>query len=242
VEIVACEEFAIGSGADDLCDAVAGGVEPVGCAPAINEFAVDEGGGLPSAINQGIRALPSTVEYVNWLGDDDLLTPGSLDTTTEILDSDHQAVMAFGACDYIDGEGNTVWQNRSGAWAVPLLRFGPDLIPQPGALFRRSEFEAAGGLNTNFGWAFDFDLFIRLSKLGKMKYINQTLAKFRWHPESLSVEHRKSSVAEASQVRVSHLPVVLRAVSFIWEYPVRQATLVAGKRLTAKAQSKARSS
>jgi hypothetical protein len=79
-----------------------------------------------------------------------------------------------------------------------------------------------------------------LSKLGKLKYINQTLAQFRWHPESLSVEHRKRSVEEASQVRVSHLPAWLRPFSFLWEYPVRQATLVAGKRLSAKAQSKAR--
>jgi hypothetical protein len=97
-----------------------------------------------------------------------------------------------------------------------------------------------GGLRTDLGWAFDFDLFIRLSKVGKLHFINQTLAQFRWHPESLSVEHRKRSVEEASQVRVSHLPAFLRALSFIWEYPVRQATLIAGKRLTAKARSKAR--
>lgn len=206
----------------------------------IDSLIVDEGGGLASAIHQGMRALPSSVEYVNWLGDDDLLTPGSLDKTTEILDSEARAVMAFGACDYIDGEGKKVWENRSGRWAVPLLRFGPDLIPQPGSLFRRSAFETAGGLNPNFGWAFDFDLFIRLSKVGKLKYVNKTLAQFRWHPESLSVGHRKKSVAEASKVRISHLPVWLRPFSFVWEWPVRQATLIAGKRVTAKAQSKAR--
>ena len=121
-----------------------------------------------------------------------------------------------------------------------MLRFGPDLIPQPGALFRRSTFNAVGGLKTNLGWAFDFDLFLRFSKAGKLHYISQTLALFRWHPESLSVEHRKSSVAEASQVRVSHLPAFLRTISFIWEYPVQQATLIAGKRVTAKAKSKAK--
>jgi hypothetical protein len=57
VEIVACEEFAIGPGADDLCDAVAGGVEPVGCAPAINEFAVDEGGAIASQIGGALGVL-----------------------------------------------------------------------------------------------------------------------------------------------------------------------------------------
>ena len=204
----------------------------------IDSFVPDEGGGLASAINQGAKALPDSVEHLNWLGDDDLLTPGSLRTCVELLDSKPDVVMCFGACEFIDSKGESVWENRSGQWAVPMLRFGPDMIPQPGALFRRSEFEAAGGLNTNFGWAFDFDLFIRLSKLGKMKYINQTLAKFRWHPESLSVEHRRQSVYEASEVRVSHLPVWLRPLSFLWEYPVRQATLIAGMRVTAKAKAR----
>ena len=206
----------------------------------LDSVALDEGSGLPSAINLGIESLPESVVYTNWLGDDDLLKPGSLSSSISVLDQKQEVVMAFGACDYIDSHGEIVWENRSGQWAVPLLRFGPDLIPQPGALFRRSTFKAVDGLKTNLGWAFDFDLFIRFSKAGKLHYISQTLAQFRWHPESLSVEHRKKSVAEASQVRLSHLPAVLRALSFIWEYPVRQATLIAGKRVTAKAQSKAR--
>jgi GT2 family glycosyltransferase len=206
----------------------------------VDSVVIDVGGGLPSAINQGIKALPESVEYVNWLGDDDLLAPGSLEATERALDKVSNVVMVFGACEYIDASGKSLWVNGSGAWAVPLLRFGPDLIPQPGALFRRSVFASIGGLETNLGWAFDFDLFIRFSKVGKIKYIDQTLAKFRWHPESLSVEHRKRSVAEASKVRVSHLPSFLKPMSFIWEYPVRQATLIAGKRVSAKAQSKAR--
>jgi hypothetical protein len=206
----------------------------------IDSVVTDTGSGLPAAINLGIESLPESIEYVNWLGDDDLLLPGSISSSTNVLDQKQNVVMTFGACDYIDGEGDIVWENRSGGWAVPLLRFGPDLIPQPGALFRRSAFSAVDELNINLGWAFDFDLFIRLSKIGKIQYINQTLAQFRWHPESLSVEHRTRSVSEASQVRVSHLPAFLRAASIIWEYPVRQATLLAGMRITSKAKSKAR--
>ena len=207
----------------------------------IDSQVADDGTGLPGAINKGIESLPSSVDYINWLGDDDLLTPDSLLITEQSLDSSPDSVMAFGACDYIDSEGDVLWKNKSRQWAVPLLRFGPDLIPQPGALFRRTTFEAVGGLRTDLGWAFDFDLFIRLSKAGKLNYIDSTLAQFRWHPESLSVEHRKKSVTEASQVRISHLPAVLRPVSFLWEYLVQQATLVAGNSLTKRAQSKARS-
>jgi GT2 family glycosyltransferase len=204
----------------------------------IDLFVEDPKSGLPEAINAGMKALPKQIEFVNWLGDDDLLAPESLLQTSRALEADKKLHFVFGACDYVDPEGDVIWTNKSGQWAVPLLRFGPDLIPQPGALFRRSSFEAVGELNSKFGWAFDFDLFLKLSKLGPGKYLPQTLASFRWHPESLSVEFRKKSVAEASAVRVSHLPKALRPISFVWELPVIQATLFAGARVTASANKK----
>jgi len=197
--------------------------------------------GVSDAINFGMNSLPPEVEIVNWLGDDDVLTKNSLASALEVFTSDNQTVMVFGSCNYIDARGEIIWTNHSGQWAVPLLRFGPDLIPQPGALFRRSAFERIGGLSSDFDWAFDFDLFIRLSKLGKLKHIKQTLASFRWHPESLSVEHRRKSVAEASAVRHRHLPRLLRPISIVWEFPVKQATLWAGKRVSRRARKKMQS-
>jgi GT2 family glycosyltransferase len=204
----------------------------------LDSEAQDPRKGLPAAINFGIKALPSEVEFVNWLGDDDLLSKDALFVAEELMSQESQPVMVFGACNYIDSNGEVIWTNHSGQWAVPLLRFGPDLVPQPGALFRRSAFDAVGGLSTDFGWAFDFDLFIRFSKLGKLKYIDRTLASFRWHPESLSVEHRRMSVAEASAVRIRHLPAFLRWISGVWEFPVKLATLRAGKTVSSKARKK----
>ena len=205
-----------------------------------DQVVIDPGAGLSEAINLGVESLPAAVQFINWLGDDDVLTEGSITTTARVLEASNNVVMVFGSCDYINSAGEVVWKNKSGQWAVPLLRFGPDLIPQPGALFRREAFKQAGMLKPKYDWAFDFDLFIELSKLGNLKFVDQTLAQFRWHPESLSVEFRKKSVGEASQVRVSHLPKLLRPISLLWEYPVRQATLIAGKRVTSKANSKAR--
>jgi len=202
----------------------------------VNKVVDDPGTGLPGAINVGISSMPEGIKYVNWLGDDDLLVARSLDLTHDYLDQNPKTVLVFGACDYVDPKGEVLWTNKSGPFAVPLLRFGPDLIPQPGALFRRESFNLVGGLNPSYNWAFDFDLLIKLGKIGKLSYLPRKLASFRWHPESLSVEFRKMSVAEASKVRRSHLPSVLRPVSFAWEYPVSQLTLIAGNRVTARAR------
>jgi GT2 family glycosyltransferase len=205
----------------------------------IDAVVIDPGHGLPQAINAGIKQLPREVEYINWLGDDDLLTVDSLLHASAVLDNEPKTVLVFGSCDYINESGDVVWRNKSGFWAVPLLRVGPDLIPQPGALFRRSVFEDVGGLDPTYNWAFDFDLFLKMAKRGQAVFLNQTLAKFRWHPESLSVQHRRSSVLEASQVRISHLPKILRPISVIWEWPVRVATLIAGNRVSSLSKKKA---
>lgn len=200
----------------------------------INQFEVEPAPSLPAAINHGINKLPEGIEYVNWLGDDDLLMPGSISKTANVLSNNPKIGLVFGKCDYIDPAGKLIWTNQSGPWAVPLLRVGPDLIPQPGALFRRSLFNEVGQLDTNYSWAFDFDLFIKLTKHHKARYLNESLASFRWHPNSLSVLQRKASVNEASQVRKSHLPRFIRRISTLWELPVQKATYSAGLRLSNK--------
>lgn len=206
----------------------------------IDSVIEDPGAGLPQAINAGIRALPENVEFVNWLGDDDLLNSGSITHASEILKADRNITLVFGSCDYIDAHGEVIWTNASGQWAVPLMSFGPDLIPQPGALFRRDVFENTGGLNPAYRWAFDFDLLIRFSKNGRLKFVKQTLSSFRWHPDSLSVEFRSQSASEASKVRISHLPKLLKPFSQLWEYPIRQATILAGKTLSSRASTRTR--
>lgn len=205
----------------------------------IDDFVVDPNNGLAAAINSGFEKMPPFVEFMNWLGDDDLLHSEAISKTAKALENNPNASLVFGQCDYIDSEGGFIWTNKSGTWAGPLLRFGPDLIPQPGALFRRSSFYLAGALDTQLSWAFDFDLFIKLSKLGSLIYLKTRLAKFRWHPESLSVGQRSQSVSEASKVRISHLPKSLKKVSILWETLVKATTLLAGDSLGKRARKRA---
>ena len=203
----------------------------------IDQIQLDAELGLSAAIDSGIRALPKEVEYVNWLGDDDLLMPGALALSETELDQNPSLSFVFGGCEYIDSSGRKIWENKSGQWAGLLLKFGPDLIPQPGALIRKSSYEQVGGLDRRYHLAFDLDLFLKLSKVGKHKYLGLTQAKFRWHESSLSVSQRQKAVREASQIRVSHLPTPIRNLSWIWEPIVRIVTLTSG-RLLGKAPSR----
>jgi hypothetical protein len=197
----------------------------------------DPGIGLSSAIDFGLRSFPPNVEYMNWLGDDDLLSEGSLDHTLALLTDDPGVVLVYGGCEYIDESGKSLWLNRSGNYAKYVMHCGPQLIPQPGSLFRRDAYKQIGGLDFRYQWAFDLDLLIRLSRVGKLKYTPRVLAKFRWHDGSLSVGGREGSVNEASLIRIAALPGCIRPIANLWEAPIRRIILSAGNRLSVRSKS-----
>ena len=192
----------------------------------------DPGIGLARAINEGIRNFPAEIQSVSWLGDDDRLTTQSLSKASRTLEIESSAVFVFGQCQYIDGAGNPLWLNKSGKWTELLMLYGPQLIPQPGSLFRRSSFEQVGGLDESLKWAFDLDLFLKLRKVGKFGFLKEPLAEFRWHDGSLSVGSRQGSVDEASKVRRRHLPQGIKQASVIWEPMLRKIILLAGQRMS----------
>ena len=195
-------------------------------------------GKLSEKLSFALSSFPENIDVITWIGDDDLLAAGSLEALEKEFRNDEDLSLMFGACDYIDSNGKKIGVNKSGSWALGLSKIGPFLAPQPGSLFRRHSFEAIGGLDSSLKLAFDFDLFLGLSRHGKAKYISKTLASFRWHQDSLSVGQRKTSVREASIVRIKHASPWLRTLLIITNPLVEVATYLAGsfvnRRLKAK--------
>jgi GT2 family glycosyltransferase len=197
----------------------------------IDQVVVDPERGLAAAINFAVAELPAHIEIINWLGDDDLLVANTLnEVASPIRSGDSDFV--FAACDYIDINGAIIGRNRSGKWALWLLKYGPDLVPQPGSLYRRSVFNIVGGLDEELGWTFDLDLFLRFRKEVRSHYLKMTTAQYRWHNETLSTGRRNEMVLEARKVRTRSHSFLLRLIAPLWEIPVIISTNLAGKALT----------
>ena len=205
---------------------------------AVDQFVVDPGRGLVYALNRALLELPNDIAYVNWLGDDDLLAPSSIAMSQAVLETKPKVSFTYGQCKYIDDQGRTIGTNKSGAWASKVIFFGPDLIPQPGALIRRDDLTKIGNLNVSLTHAFDMDMFVKLLKNGEGFYIDSWLASFRWHNDSLSVKTRKKSVLEASKIRRSNFPIVLRQISLLWETPLSILVFSAGILVSLKTSGK----
>lgn len=180
------------------------------------------GTGIGGAINDGWRARGTKHDYLAWLGDDDELTPDSAAHAIGYLQRRPRAAMVYGWCDYVDGHGRVLFRARPTALAGRLLRWGPDLVPQPGSVARAAAVEAAGYVDEDLRYAMDLDLFLRLKDVGALGYTPHVLARFRWHEGSTTVSAPAASDAEARLVR-ARTWVGRRRIGYATERPAMLA-------------------
>jgi GT2 family glycosyltransferase len=217
---------------------IVGPIEPElqGIAQRFGARLLADPGSQTAAIELGMGEVAQH-RFVTWLNDDDLLAESSLERTREALLGDHTAVVAYGACDYIDDAGRLLWTSSAGQWAQRILAWGPDLIPQPGMLARWSAWQEVGGLDTSLRFAFDLDLLLRLRTVGAFLDVGAVVSRFRWHAASLTVADRTASLDESEAVKRRYLSPTARRLAWLWERPVRGATRIAAARVTSRARA-----
>jgi GT2 family glycosyltransferase len=194
--------------------------------------------GISRAINAGIEAATDEQFYA-WMGDDDLFRPRGLRRLRDLLDADPEAVLAYGACDYIDPEGRVIGTSKAGRAARWLLPWGPDLIPHPGTMVRLDALRAIGCFDESLKYAMDLDAFLTLRSHGRFASTTTPVSAFRWHPDSLTVANRAASSAESEAVKKRHLPGYLQPVEPLWRFPVRWASACAARGVSRRALRRA---
>jgi len=222
--------------ADIVLVAPAGNESAAALAERFNARQLPDPGSQAAAINAGVAVAQPHHEFVNWIGDDDLLESESLARTVGALDAAADAVVAYGACRYIDEAGRELWVSRAGKWATRILVWGPDLIPQPGMLVRRSAWQEVDGVDESLRFAFDLDLLLKLRRLGSLVDVGEVVSSFRWHGDSLTVSDRTTSLRESETARRRALSPRARRLAWMWEGPVRVATRLAAAEVTRRAK------
>jgi GT2 family glycosyltransferase len=177
----------------------------------------EETRGVYPALNQGVALLESLgADYFAFLGDDDVLIPGS---TSNLLKEfqDPTVAVAYGRIWYVDKKLITKMSNSGYPILKILLSWIPNIIPNPGTLIRISHFNKIGKYDPALKWAGDLDLWLRIRKIGKIRFVDTPVALFRWHDESLTAGQRRESLKEASLVRSRNSKKILKPFHMIWE-------------------------
>lgn len=130
--------------------------------------------GQSDAIIEGWRETPGDI--LGWLNADDALYPGALAAAASTFE-------AAPACDVVYGHSVIINDDLALTgyhWAVEppsdrILAAG--IISQPSCFFRRSAYDAVGGLNADLHYTMDWDLWVRLWRAG---------CEFAFNPDILS--------------------------------------------------------
>jgi glycosyltransferase involved in cell wall biosynthesis len=189
-------------------------------APGIR-YVSEPDGGRPDAANKGFAL--STGEVVAWLNADDRYEPGALMAVGEALAAQSRAVWATGYCRIVDGEGRDIRRFIS-AYKNLLLRhwsYGlyltQNFVADPATFVRRDALQQVGLLDERYRISHDYDLWLRVGRLGPPIVLRRDLAAFRMTEGTLSMAGFEKQFREHEEVARLHgdgyrLPVAANAV------------------------------
>jgi glycosyltransferase involved in cell wall biosynthesis len=161
--------------------------------------------GQSDAINRGFAQ--SRGDVLGWLNSDDTYAPGALRAAAEFLAAHPDVAMVYGDADFIDAAGRRIGrcQHIEPVFSRHRLLHYSDFIVQPAAFFRRSAFEAVGGLDPSLNWAMDYDLWLKFAAAGfKVAYLPRVLANYRWLGASKSAAGGWGRLNEVDRVARRH--------------------------------------
>jgi len=163
--------------------------------------------GQSDAIARGFER--STGEIMGWLNSDDVLLPGALTAVANFFRENPEVEVVSGGAYCIDSEGWPL-HGRFGNYTLGvaathgrLRYYHMDGVFQQATFWRRSAYDAVGGLDRSLKFILDRDLFLRLAKRRPFARLPQMLACFRIHEDckSVRIQHIREKEGQAFRQR-----------------------------------------
>jgi glycosyltransferase involved in cell wall biosynthesis len=138
--------------------------------------------GQAHAINKGIQKC--TGEIFNWLNSDDYLEPGSLFKIADAFSDINVDLVAGRVRNFSELNEEIIPNQKLSAKGLMCWERGVKFV-QPGVWMRRGLIHKCGGIDEQYHYSFDWDLYIRyLYHFPVVKELDDLLVHFRLHEDS----------------------------------------------------------
>lgn len=183
--------------------------------------------GQANAINKGFAR--ATGDILAWLNSDDIYYENAFSNMMSAVVASPDGVAYVGSCDKVDLTGRVLStvtpRNLNAAGIADWCRTG--FFYQPACFFRRSAFEASGGLNEIYHNALDIDLWMKLAERGSFTTVDAAVAHAKIHPDMKTLKHIPLRDAETAAVAITHgypEAAVFRFNSYARYYAINHAS------------------
>ena len=171
---------------------------------------VNSGQGLVDGLNTGLHY--STSRYIARLDADDLISPDRFKLQIDTMTANPEIVVLGGQATYIDSKGEvTGYSNYRNGRLDNKSEFKTScMIAHPAAMIRRSVALEVGGYRSictdgRIDLAEDFDLWLRISLLGQVHNLSDSILFYRQHGDQISTLYTPGQVFATNYVSLVHL-------------------------------------
>lgn len=177
--------------------------------------------GQADALARGFQRC--TGDILCWLNSDDVFLPGALTKVARYFSRNPDVEAACGGAYIIDSQGSPV--KRFGHCTLGVsatfdrFRFyGQDGVYQPATFWRRTAYDAVGGVDPNLQFIMDRDLFTRLASRMPFGRLPSLLACFRLHDEGKTCRIPEIQQRESTAFFSRYGQDACSTVGFAWRY------------------------
>ena len=134
--------------------------------------------GQAAAIREGWETTSGNI--LCWLNADDSLLPGTLQKVDEIFSTSPETDVVYGHSVLIDSHDRTTGYHMAVEPMSDTI-YRSNIISQPSCFVRRSAVDSVGGLNEELHYVMDWDLWIRLYKVGSVfRFVEEPFSNVVW--------------------------------------------------------------
>ena len=161
--------------------------------------------------NTNIALAEARAAHVTMLHQDDLWRPGRAVALQTMIKSMPDARLWLHAADFIDDQDRKVGRfappfgmNPSKLTSAEALThlLVQNTVALPAAMFRRQDALGTGGLDESLWYTADWDLWLRLTRLGPVAWTPAALSAFRIHSKSLTMTGSRNADGFRHQLAV----------------------------------------
>jgi glycosyltransferase involved in cell wall biosynthesis len=149
----------------------------------VKKIIVEKDKGQTDALDKGFRHCSGDI--FTWLNSDDTYAPGAFQHIVDIFTANPDVDLINGELDVINEKSEFISKWPRKKISNKSWMHYPQTIGQPSTFFTAKLFKQVGGINPQYNYAMDYDLFFRFALSGaRFFFTDQTLANFRVHSQS----------------------------------------------------------